>query len=139
MVKDRGFRRLPELLPAGDVFFDLETSRFTGEQGLEYLFGFGVLDGDGRFRYESRWAVNAVGEQAAFEWFIDFVMARWRVHRGMHVYHYGHKEASTLKRLMGWYGTREEEVDRLLLEAACWWTYFPLRSRRCGPVWQVIR
>lgn len=113
LANDRGFLRLPEP-SAGDVFFDLETSRFTGEHGLEYLFGFGVLDDNGAFRYEKRWALNAAEERAAFEWFVDFVMARRALHPGMHVYHYGHKEASTLKRLMGWYGTREEAVDRML-------------------------
>ncbi len=95
-------------------FSILETSRFTGEHGLEYLFGFGVLDEHGQFRYESRWAMNPAQERAAFEWFVDSVMARWQADRGMHVYHYGHKEASTLKRLMGWYGTREDAVDRML-------------------------
>ncbi len=73
-----------------------------------------MLEENGQFRYESRWAVNAVEERAAFEWFVDSVMARWQADRAMHVYHYGHKEASTLKRLMGWYGTREDAVDRML-------------------------
>src|ERR1051325_4738398 len=32
----------------------------------------------------------------------------------MHVYHYAPYEPTALKRLMGRYGTREDEVDRLL-------------------------
>src|SRR4029077_20382303 len=35
-------------------------------------------------------------------------------HLDMHVYHYAPYERSALKRLMGRYGTREAEVDRLL-------------------------
>src|SRR5215210_6660742 len=34
----------------------------------------------------------------------------------MHVYHYAPYEPTSLKRLMGRYGTREDEVDRLLRE-----------------------
>ena len=34
----------------------------------------------------------------------------------MHVYHYAPYEPTALKRLMGRYGTREDEVDRLLRE-----------------------
>ena len=35
---------------------------------------------------------------------------------GLHVYHYAPYEPTALKRLMGRYGTREQEVDRLLRE-----------------------
>ena len=32
----------------------------------------------------------------------------------MHIYHYGHYETSTIKRLMGRYGIGELEIDNLL-------------------------
>ena len=50
----------------------------------------------------------------AFEEFIDWVIARWRAHPELHVYHYAHYEPTALKRLAGQHGTREEEVDDLL-------------------------
>ena len=41
-------------------------------------------------------------------------MDAWTADPGMHVYHFGHYEPSALKRLMGRYATREEEIDELL-------------------------
>src|SRR5262245_5347832 len=38
----------------------------------------------------------------------------WKKHPGLHIYHYAHYEASALKRLMGRYATREDELDRML-------------------------
>ncbi len=64
--------------------------------------------------YERRWALSAAEEKAAFEWFIDFVMEQWKSFPPMHIYHFGHKEPSTLKALMGRYVTREDEIDRML-------------------------
>ena len=43
-------------------------------------------------------------------------MARLAADPTMHVYHYAPYEPTALKRLMGRYGTRENEVDRLLRE-----------------------
>ena len=54
------------------------------------------------------------GEKAAFERFIDFVIARSTRDPTLHVYHYAPYEPTALKRLMGRHGTREDEVDRLL-------------------------
>ena len=45
---------------------------------------------------------------------MDAVMEAWDRDPGMHVYHYTAYEPSALKRLMGRYGTRETELDRLL-------------------------
>src|SRR5262249_25922949 len=54
------------------------------------------------------------GERRAFERLVDFVMERYEADPTLHVYHYAAYEPTALKRLMGRYGTREEEVDRLL-------------------------
>jgi uncharacterized protein len=107
-----GLARLPEPNP-GDIFFDLEGDYFVDHTGLEYLFGF-VRVGECEERYECRWALNAAEEKAAFEWFVESVMQSWREHPNMHVYHFTPREPSTLKRLMGRYAIREDEVDRML-------------------------
>jgi uncharacterized protein len=109
----RGLSRLPEP-SAGDVFLDLEGDPFVEGGGREYLFGWVVLDGDDKPRYRCRWALDPTAERQVFEAFIDEVMARWDEHPGLHIYHFGIYEPAALKRLMGRYGTREEEVDRLL-------------------------
>ena len=106
-----GLARLPQPDP-GDIFFDLEGDYFVDHTGLEYLFGF-ARGGQGE-EYECRWALNATEEKSAFEWFVDSVMQSWREHANMHVYHFTPREPSTLKRLMGRYATREDEVDRML-------------------------
>ena len=51
---------------------------------------------------------------AAFERLIDFVMERLERDPKLHIYHYAPYEPTALKRLMGRYATREEEVDQLL-------------------------
>ena len=56
------------------------------------------------------------GERRAFERLIDRIMERLDEDPAMHVYHYAPYEPTALKRLMGRYGTREDEVDRLLRE-----------------------
>src|SRR5262249_29180990 len=81
--------------------------------GLEYLFGF-VRAGEQGLQYECRWALTPTEEKQAFEWFVDSVMESWRDHPNMHVYHFTQREPGTLKRLMGRYATREDEVDRML-------------------------
>ena len=108
-----GLTRLPE--PSdGDVFLDLEGDPFVGEQGLEYLFGYLFKDADGPLAYEGDWALTRADEKRAFEKFVDFVMARWALFPSLHVYHYAPYEPAALKRLMGRYATREEEIDRML-------------------------
>lgn len=118
----RGLALLPER-SAGDLFFDLEADPFALDTGLEYLFGYADREGN----YTSVWALDRAAEKKAFEEFIDLVMARWEEHPGMHVYHYAPYEPSALKRLMGRYGTREEEVDRLL------------RGERLVDLYRVVR
>jgi predicted RecB family nuclease len=46
--------------------------------------------------------------------FVDFAIARLRQYPDLHIYHYAPYEPSALKRLMGRYATREDEIDRLL-------------------------
>ncbi len=108
-----GLTRLPE--PSdGDVFLDLEGDPFVGEHGLEYLFGYLFKCADDTLAYEGDWALTRVDEKRAFEMFVDFVMARWAHFPSLHVYHYAPYEPAALKRLMGRYATREEEIDRML-------------------------
>ncbi len=118
---DMGLARLPEPSP-GDVFFDIEGDAFVGTGGFEYLFGWAELDEDGEPEYRHIWAFEPgadaagfqAGERAVFEAFIDEVTARWETHPDMHVYHFAPYEPGAMKRLMGRYATREDEVDRML-------------------------
>jgi hypothetical protein len=92
----------------------LEGDPFVGLGGREYLFGYVTADTTGKPIYHNRWAINAEEEKWVFEWFVDSVMARWTEHPGMHIYHFTAYEPSALKRLMGRYATREDELDRIL-------------------------
>jgi uncharacterized protein len=109
----RGFHLLPAP-SAGDVVLDLEGHPvFEPARGLEFLFGLLLCDGN-RPTYLPVWAHDRAGEQAAFERAIDLVHERLERHPDMHLFHYGGYESGALKRLMGEYGTRENEVDDLL-------------------------
>ncbi|HEY6270333.1 MAG TPA: TM0106 family RecB-like putative nuclease [Candidatus Acidoferrum sp.] len=112
-VEGMGFCRLPEP-SVGDMFVDLEGDPFVGESGMQYLFGFAVLDVPGELKYEKRWALNREEEKRRFEWLVDEIMRRREANPKMHVYHFGAYEPGALKRLMGMYATREDEIDRLL-------------------------
>ena len=112
---ERGLATLPE--PSrGDLFLDLEGDPYAFDDGLDYLFG--VLETDGTFHAfwskDDRGEFSPAGEQHAFEQVIDFIAERLRADPDLHVYHYAAYEPTALKRLMGRYGTREEEVDDLL-------------------------
>jgi uncharacterized protein len=108
----RGLATLPPS-SVGDVFFDMEGFPLV-EGGLEYLFGAAHLDKDGKLRFQDWWAHDNKEEKAAFEGFVDWAYARWKADPTMHIYHYAKYEVSALRRLMGRYGTREDEVDNLL-------------------------
>jgi predicted RecB family nuclease len=118
---DRGLLSLPEPSP-GDLFFDIEGDPFALDDGVEYLFGIlepRVRDEHGKPTFHSFWAiedgdVTPEGERRAFEAFIDLVMDRLQRDPDLHVYHYAPYEPTAVRRLMGRYGTREDEVDRLL-------------------------
>lgn len=108
-----GLARLPKP-SAGDIFLDFEGDPHVGKGGLEYLFGYAFADDSGALVYRADWALDAQGEKRAFETFIDFVLDRQKTHPGLHIYHYAAYEPSAMKRLMGRYATREEELDGLL-------------------------
>jgi hypothetical protein len=108
-----GLSRLPD--PSeGDIFFDFEGDPFVGDGGLEFLFGYLYSDGDGADRYVGDWASNRQQERAAFARFVDFVIERLKVYPDLHIYHFAPYEPAAMKRLMGRYATRENEVDNLL-------------------------
>ncbi|MBY5482098.1 TM0106 family RecB-like putative nuclease [Rhizobium leguminosarum] len=112
---------------SGDIFFDLEGDPFAGEGGLEYLFGYSFAATDGTASYTCDWAFSREDEKANFERFIDFVMARLEQHPDLHIYHFASYEPAALKRLMGRYASREEEID------------FLLRSKRFVDLYGVVR
>lgn len=107
-----GLTRLPEP-SAADIFLDLEGDPFVGDQGLEYLFGY-VTEEAGQLVHHHDWGLTRAEEKQAFERFVDLVMERWERHPDLHIYHYAPYEPGALKRVMGRYATREEEIDRML-------------------------
>ncbi len=107
----KGLALLPPASPL-DVYFDMEGYPLT-VGGLEYLFGV-TYAAQGTLHYQDWWAHNEPEEKLAFEQFIDWVYARWQQDPQMHVYHYAAYEAIALKRLMGRYATRENQLDDLL-------------------------
>jgi predicted RecB family nuclease len=114
--ENRGLAALPEP-SAGDLFFDMEGDPFAEEDGLEYLFGAWdpwVLNEEGEPTFRAWWGHSRAEEKAAFEGFIDFVMARWRADPTMHVYHYAAYERGRIGMLATRHATREVEVDRIL-------------------------
>jgi predicted RecB family nuclease len=113
VAEGMGFCRLPEP-SVGDMFVDLEGDPFVGENGLQYLFGFAALDLAGELKYEKRWALRREEEKKGFEWLVDEITRQREANPKMHVYHFGAYEPGALKRLMGMYATREDEIDRLL-------------------------
>jgi uncharacterized protein len=103
-----GFYQLPG--PSGhDIFFDFEGDPYAGSTGIEYLFGWYY-----RNSYYDLWASNDAEEKHALEKFMDLVMGIWKEDPQMHIYHFGAYEQTALKRLVGKYATREDELDRLL-------------------------
>ena len=110
---DLGLAALPEP-SAGDVFLDFEGDPFVGPGGLEYLFGHVAANGAGQPEYTGNWALSRDEEKMAFERLVDWLTKRWGSYPDMHVYHFAPYEPSAMKRLMGRYATREDEVDRML-------------------------
>jgi predicted RecB family nuclease len=107
---ETGFALLPDPSP-GDLFFDFEGNPFWDAGGsLEYLWG----TTDANDEFTALWATDHDQERAAFETFVDDVRARLEQHPTLHVYHYASYEITALRRLMGRYGTREQELDDLL-------------------------
>jgi uncharacterized protein len=122
VAKNAGLACLPPPSP-GDLFLDLEGDAFAFDDGIEYLFGLldpSTLEADRQPRYLDFWSRDGTGEftlsaeRHAFERCVDQIVARLDAEPAMHVYHFGSYEPTKFKRLMGLYGTREDEVDRLL-------------------------
>lgn len=118
-----GLEALPEPTP-GDLFLDLEGDPFVRGRGLEYLFGLvelGEISDDfmpreapGEPRYHAFWALDPAEEKRAFEAVVDRIMRGLEEFRGLHVYHFGHRDADALKRLSCLHHTREEQMDEIL-------------------------
>ncbi|HUF09619.1 MAG TPA: TM0106 family RecB-like putative nuclease [Rhodothermales bacterium] len=125
LAKNEGLARLPEPSNA-DIFFDLESARFVGDHGLQYLWGMVtsvIPTTEAQPRKEgslaelgmtAAWAGTVAEERACFERFMDFVMQQRRAFPDLHIYHFGHYEPTTLKQLAQRHATREEELDDLL-------------------------
>lgn len=113
IAPEAGLTQLPEP-SAGDMFFDIEGDPFVGEHGLEYLFGYYFQGDNAQMQYIGSWAFDCEGEKAAFEQFVDFAIDRLQTYPDLHIYHFAPYEPSTLKRLMGRYASREDEIDALL-------------------------
>ena len=108
-----GLSRLPP--PShGDIFLDLEGDPFVDEGGLEFLFGYAFKNESGAECYTGHWALSRPEEKGGFERFIDFVTERLSIYPDLHIYHFAPYEPAALKRLMGRYATREDELDRML-------------------------
>ena len=103
-----GLYKLPEPSPH-DMFFDFEGDPFVGTTGLEYLFGWIYNN-----KYYDLWAHNDAEEKKALEDFFDTVMEIREKDPAMHIYHFGAYEQSALKRLVGKYAIKEDELDTLL-------------------------
>jgi uncharacterized protein len=123
---DHGLLALPEPRP-GDLFFDIEGDPYAADEGIDYLFGVlepGVtetgMDGGDQPTFHAIWsrdadgAVTEAAERAAFERLMDLFTDRVAKDPSIHIYHYAPYEPTALRRLMGRYGTREDEVDALL-------------------------
>ena len=98
----------------GDIFLDFEGDPFVSGGGREFLFGYMAADAAGKLSYTADWALTREAEKAAFERFVDLVMARLERYPDLHIYHYAPYEPAALKRLMGRYATRENEIDLML-------------------------
>ncbi len=108
LADNSGLSRLPKPSP-GDIYLDFEGDPFYGGNGLEYLFGWVFEDS-----YKSIWAKNAEEESSAFKSFVDFVIERFEKYPDLHIYHFGSYETTALKRMMGQYAVRENEIDSML-------------------------
>lgn len=108
-----GLACLPEPCP-GDIFFDFEGDPFVDEGGFEYLFGYVTLGENDALNYTDQWALSREDERRTFESFVDFVISRLEQYPNLHIYHFAPYEPVALKRLMGRYASREEEIDRML-------------------------
>jgi uncharacterized protein len=108
-----GLAALPSPSPL-DIFLDLEGDRQAENGGLDYLFGYALQNAAGAPDYEALWALSPAEEKRAFERLIDLIIEHRAEDPAMHVYHYAPYEPTAMKRLMGRYATRADELDQLL-------------------------
>jgi uncharacterized protein len=108
-----GLSILPGPSP-GDIFFDFEGDPYVGEGGLEYLLGYVTIDESDKPQYTGLWSLSREEEKRHFEQFVDWVIDRWRQFPSLHIYHFAPYEPGALKRLMGRYASRQEDLDRML-------------------------
>ena len=107
-----GLSLLPEPT-ADDIFLDFEGNHFAENGVQEYLIGY-LLKFSEIIEYKALWAHTFEEEKHAFEIFIDTAIAIRTKNPGAHIYHYAPYEPVALKRLMGRYATRQQELDELL-------------------------
>lgn len=107
-IENTGFFNLPEPTE-GDIYLDFEGDSFVEPDGLEYLFGWTFQN-----QYYKIWVLNSSEEKAALEQFIDFIFQKRLEYPKLHVYHFAPYETTALKRMMGKYATKENEIDILL-------------------------
>jgi len=105
-----GLLRLPP--PSdGDLYLDFEGDPYAeGGEGREYLAGIG----DRFDTFTALWAHDCAEERQLTADLVDRLLARWRAHPDMHIYHYAPYETTALKRLTARHGVRESELDELL-------------------------
>lgn len=107
-IESTGFYNLPE--PSrGDIYLDFEGDPLIEPSGLEYLFGWVFQD-----EYFKIWVKDLDEEKAALEQFVDFVFEKRALFPDLHVYHFAPYETIALKRMMGKYAVKENEIDILL-------------------------
>jgi predicted RecB family nuclease len=108
LKENTGLYNLPE--PSdGDVYLDFEGDPLVQPSGLEYLFGWVYQK-----KYYCIWVSNLEEEKAALKEFIDFVFDKRKEFPALHIYHYAPYETIALKRMMGKYAVKENEIDVLL-------------------------
>jgi len=108
LIPGAGLFRLPK--PSEhDIFLDFEGDPLIEPNGLEYLLGY-VYDN----KYVPIWAENEEEEKDAYEKFMVFAYETKQKNPGMHIYHYAPYEVTALKRLMGKYAVKSNELDFFL-------------------------
>ena len=120
----RGFARLPQP-DQGDLFFDMEGDPLYPD-GLEYLFGLCLLQGD-TLGFKAFWAHDHAQEKDAFGAFMAFLHTHLAAHPDAYIYHYNHYETTALKRLASRHGVAEHQLDDLL------------RRRKFVDLYRVVR
>lgn len=103
-----GFFTLPK--PSkGDIYLDFEGDPLVEPTGLEYLFGWVFQN-----QYFHILVHNMEEEKDALIQFIDFVFDKKEQYPDLHIYHFAPYESAALKRMMGKYAVKENEIDILL-------------------------